>query len=115
MRALHGNWAFVVIALNLVAGLWGLLFLRNAEKIPRSFWYIIGAGQAALAVQVGLGLALAQTAPRNDQHMFYGFVLLFVAVLAFALRGEGSRRALIAFASAALFIGVVGIRTMTTG
>lgn len=115
MRTLHANWAYLVIALNLVAGLWGLLFLRKAESIPRTFWYLVAAGQAVLAVQVGLGLALTQTAPRNDQHMFYGFVLLFAAVIAFALRGEGTKRALMVFSSAALFIGVVGIRTMTTG
>lgn len=116
MRTFHINWAYVVVVLNLIVGLWGLLFLRKRERAPRSFWYAIGAGQLALAVQVGLGLALTQQFGNPPGlHMFYGFVVLIAAILTYAFRGEGARRTILVFSSAAVFIGAVSIRAMITG
>jgi hypothetical protein len=114
MRTFHSSWAYAVVVLNLVAGLWGLLFLRNRERTPKAFWWLIAAGQAALLVQVAFGLVLYQRERPPAIHVFYGFVLVVAAILAFAFRGEGARRTLLVFASVALFIGAVGIRTMLT-
>lgn len=115
MRSFHENWAYVVIVSNLFAGLWGLFLVRRRRPVPKAFWPVIFAGQGALAIQVGIGLALIQTGIEpSGIHLFYGFVVAIAAVLSYAFRGEGARRTLIVFSSVALFIGAVSIRAFIT-
>jgi hypothetical protein len=113
VRDFHAAWAYVVVGLNLIVGLWGLLFVRRNPPAPRLFWAAVGGGQAALLVQFLVGLLLTRTYGRPGLHLFYGFVITFVAVLAWAFRGD-EKRNIIVFSSVALFVGAVAIRAMIT-
>lgn len=113
MRSFHESWSYVVVVLNLVVGLWGLLWVRRRPPAPRAFWIGVGGGQAALFIQFVVGLILTRDYGRPALHLFYGFVITFAAALAWAFRGE-EKRNIIVFSSVALFVGAVAIRAMIT-
>src|SRR5207249_1589655 len=114
MLAFHRVWALAVVGVNVIAGLWGLNTVRRKRDAGRALWSSIVAGQVALAVQVTVGVLLSRRVKPPGLHVFYGFMLLFVAVLSWMFRGETSRRALAVASGVALFVGVVAIRTMVT-
>jgi len=115
LRSFHAGLAYTVVALNLAAGLWGLLFVRRRLPAPRLFWPAIVAGQVALAVQVVAGVALLnQLGAKPGFHVFYGFVVLIAAALSWALRGESPRRAIVVSSVVAVFVGAVSVRAMLT-
>ena len=62
-----------VLALNLVAGAWGLPPLRW-RRASVSFWYVLRAAQASVIVQVLLGalLLIDGREPTEDIHYMYG-------------------------------------------
>lgn len=117
MRTLHANWAFIAVALNLVAGLWGLLWVRNHLPAPNAFWGVLIAGYGAIAIQVALGLWITGGTIEGAQlHAFYGFVLLIAAVLSAAFRSERPRSTVLRLSAISMFIGIVGAaRTIPTG
>lgn len=117
MRTLHANWAFIAVALNVIAGLWGLLWVRNHLPAPNVFWGVLIAGYGAVAIQVVLGLSITGGSIEGaETHAFYGFVLLIAAVLAFAFRSEHARSNVLRLSAISMFIGVVGAaRTIPTG
>jgi hypothetical protein len=114
MRTFHGLFAYLVIALNLGAGLWGLLFVRKRPVVPRSFLATIVAGQVAVAVQAVTGVIfLRQLDEQPGFHAFYGFVVLIAAVLSWAFRKDTPSRTVMTFSIVAVFIGAVAIRGFT--
>jgi uncharacterized membrane protein YpjA len=116
MRAVHRDWAFVVVALNMLSAAWGLTLYRRRLAATRGFWTALLTGYAALAAQVVIGVVMYQSRkPANRLHPFYGFVLLIAAVLSLAFRAEAPRRALLILSLVALFVGVVGVRATLTG
>lgn len=117
MRTLHANWAFIAVGVNLIAGLWGILWVRNHLPAPNAFWGVLIAGYAAVAIQVGLGLAITGGSVEGaETHAFYGFVLLVAGVLSLAFRSVHARSNVLRFSAISLFIGVVGAaRTIPTG
>ena len=115
MRTFHANWAYVVIGGNLLVGLWGLFLVWRSRGAPKAFWPAIFAGQGALALQVGIGLAMTRTYGNpSGLHLFYGFVVAIAAVLAYAFRGEGARRTMTVFSAVAVFVGAVSVRAIIT-
>ncbi len=76
-----------VLAGNGAAGITGaLLWLSN--RLSNSFWYLLRLAQAAVAVQVAIGLILlarGETAP-DGLHLVYG-----IAPLVISLVSEGMR------------------------
>lgn len=117
MRTLHANWAFIAVALNLVAGLWGMLWVRTHLPAPNVFWGVLIAGYGAVAIQVGLGLAITGGSIEGAElHAFYGFVILIAAVLSAAFRTTHPRSNVLRLSAISLFIGIVGAaRTIPTG
>jgi uncharacterized membrane protein SirB2 len=114
--AFHRSWAFVVIVVNLVSGIWGLVLYRKRASPGRAWWATLLTGHTVLLVQVIVGVILfSHHRPPNKLHPFYGFVLITAAVLSYAFRSEGARRALLVLSGVALFIGVVGVRAALTG
>jgi hypothetical protein len=82
-----------VIALNLMAGAWGLggLAWRRASV---SFWYVLRAAQASVIVQVLLGvlLLIAGREPAEDIHYMYGAAPLVVNLFAEGMRISAAQR-----------------------
>ncbi len=114
MRTFHSLWAYVVVVSNLAVGIWGLAWVRRREA-PAAFWPAVLTGQAALVVQVVVGVLLVQQIGRTPTfHTFYGFVVLIAAALSWALRGDSPRRAVTVSSATALFVGAVSIRAMIT-
>jgi hypothetical protein len=82
-----------VVALNLVAGAWGLgaLLWRRASV---SFWHVLRAAQASVIVQVLLGvlLLIAGREPTEDIHYMYGAAPLVVNLFAEGMRVNAAQR-----------------------
>jgi drug/metabolite transporter (DMT)-like permease len=114
MLAFHRNWAFVVSASNIAAGLWGIVLVRKKAKPPPAFWVVLIGGQLALALQVTIGVVMSKKVQPPGAHVFYGFMLVFTAALSWAFRGETLRRTVGVASGVALFVGIVAIRAMFT-
>ena len=113
IRTIHANWAYAVIATNLVVGGWGVYLWRTNREATKKFWISLGVAWASIYVQGILGLALYnRTKPKPSfKHTFYGFLFVVITLAIFPLRNEEKPRTkLAAFAWATLFIGIVAVR-----
>lgn len=108
------GWA--TIAANGLAGVYALVAWRRPRWRGRPVWVTVIAAQVVLAVQVTLGAILendeAIAAPRI--HMFYGFVGLIIAALAYSYRLSMRDRLEMYFGFVALLIMGVGVRAVVT-
>jgi hypothetical protein len=82
MTEVHLLAGIVVLATNLVAGVWGgVAWLRHLPSV--GFWYALRIAQAAVVVQVMLGVLLAFLGREAvDLHYVYGALPLFVSLFA---------------------------------
>ena len=82
MTEVHLVTGVVVLATNLVAGVWGgAAWLRSEPSV--GFWYALRIAQAAVVVQIILGVLLAFLGREAaDLHYVYGALPLFVSLLA---------------------------------
>lgn len=110
MRALHANFAYLVIAANLVAGIWGMVLWRRHGSAPRAFWITLAVAWATIYIQGIMGLTLFESHDPPFKHHFYGFLFAIITLLVFPLRGEQARRRLLVFSAATTFIGIVAVR-----
>jgi hypothetical protein len=95
MEDLHVWTGIVVLATNLVAGLWGgAAWLRREPSV--AFWYLLRVAQAAVLVQVlfGTALVLSGREPPDGLHYVYGLLPLLVSFLAEGARAGVSEREL---------------------
>jgi hypothetical protein len=84
-----------VLASNLVAGVWGgVAWARQSTSVW--FWYLLRFAQAAVVVQVTLGLVLLATDHRagDELHYVYGISLLFVSLVTEGMRVGAAQREL---------------------
>jgi hypothetical protein len=82
-----------VMALNLVAGLWGAVsWLANRPSVW--FWYVLRAAQASVVVQVLLGavLLVAGREATDGWHYMYGTAPLLVNLFAEGMRVGAAQR-----------------------
>jgi hypothetical protein len=107
----------VVVIGNALAGLWALgAHLRPALR-TRALWWFTLAVEAAIFVQVGLGVAAMQVEgyePRQF-HMFYGFVALVAVGILYSYRAQLRRRLFLLYGFGGLFLMGLGIRAMLVG
>jgi hypothetical protein len=92
---LHIANGVLVLAANLVAGLWGgIAWLRQVPAV--GFWYVLRAAQVAVVVQVALGAVLLLTGREaaDSLHYLYGVLPLVVSLAAEAIRSGVSEREL---------------------
>lgn len=84
-----------VLAGNGAAGITGaLLWVRN--RLSNSFWYLLRLAQAAVAVQVAIGLILlarGATAP-DGLHIVYGISPLVISLVSEGMRVGAAQREL---------------------
>jgi bacteriorhodopsin len=112
VRTLHANFAWVVVAANLVAGIWGLIRHRRKQPPGRSFWIALAIAWGTIFVQGAMGLTLFQDFKPPFKHTFYGFLFVIVMLLVWPLRGENARTTQLVFSAATLFIGIVAVRAV---
>lgn len=82
-----------MMALNLVAGLWGAVAWA-ANRPSVSFWYVLRAAQASVVVQVILGavLLVAGREATDGWHYMYGTAPLVVNLFAEGMRAGAAQR-----------------------
>ena len=96
MTEIHLTVGILVIASNLVAGLWGgIAWLRSVPAV--GFWYALRAAQAAVVLQVALGSILLLSGHEADSgiHYLYGLLPLGVSLLAEGARAGAAERELV--------------------
>lgn len=110
IATLHNNLAWVVVALNLAVGLWGVVLWRLKGGAPRAFWIALGVAWGSIYVQGILGILMFQDRQPSFRHHFYGFLFVIITLITFTMRGEEPSKRLPAFALPTLFIGIVAVR-----
>ncbi len=110
MRAFHSQFAYIVVAANLVVGVWGIVMWRRKKASTRQFWIALGAAWGSIFIQGLMGLTLFNDYRPPFKHHFYGFLFAIITLAVFPLRAENDRRRLLVFSLATLFIGIVAVR-----
>lgn len=93
MTEAHLAAALALLALNLLAGVWGgVAWLRDQPSV--AFWYLLRVAQAAVFAEVLLGalLVVAGREATGGLHYVYGFLPLPVSLLAEAARAGAAER-----------------------
>ncbi|HYZ94083.1 MAG TPA: hypothetical protein VFA34_17045 [Actinomycetota bacterium] len=112
MRAFHSQFAYVVVAANLIVGAWGLALWRRNREATRTYWTALGIAWGTIYVQGLLGLTMFQRYKPPFKHHFYGFLFAIITVAVFPIRSESPRTRLLVFSVATLFIGIVAVRAV---
>jgi hypothetical protein len=110
----HRTWAYVAIAANGSVGVAALVAWRVPRWRGRWLWAATIAAEAAMMLQVVVGVALVASdeyvAPRF--HMFYGFLAFLTVGLAYSYRLQMRGRRELFYGLVGLFIMGLGIRAM---
>lgn len=116
MRTVHELGAWLAIALDGVAGLWGLGLALAGRSIGRAFWVMTGVAITATLAQVCVGVYLVAASGRQggDQHVFYGIVVAFTLAFAYIYRNTMRRRPALAYGLLMLFVMGLALRGVST-
>ncbi|HEX3263358.1 MAG TPA: hypothetical protein VHR37_06820 [Solirubrobacterales bacterium] len=96
MTDVHLAVGILVIATNLVAGVWGgVAWLRSVPTV--GFWYALRLAQAVVVLQVAVGSILLLSGHEADSglHYLYGLLPLGVSLLAEGARAGAAERELV--------------------
>jgi hypothetical protein len=114
LRRLHGDWGYVAIALNFVAGVVAFVGWRWERFRGRWVWTATIVAEVAMLLQVLFGVILVSsdkyTTPRF--HMFYGFVAFVTVGLAYSYRYQMRGRLEMFYMLVGFFLMGVGIRAV---
>ena len=97
-----------------MAGAWAL----GAHWLPslrtRALWWFTAFVEAAVVVQVGLGVGLVsgQKMRVAQFHMFYGFVAVIAVGILYSYRQQLRRRLYLLYGGGGLFVMGLGIRAI---
>lgn len=110
----HRGWAWVMVVANGAVGLWALAAHWWPPARRSALWWCTGAAQLAIAVQVGVGVAVqSSTGIEAPQiHVFYGFVALIAAALIYSYRQQLRDHVHLLYGFGGLFLMGLGIRAM---
>jgi hypothetical protein len=94
LAEVHIVTGIVLLAANLVAGIWGgVAWLRRQPALR--FWYALRVAQAAVVIQALLGLGLVFAGREaSDLHYLYGALPLLVSLLAEGARAGSAQQEL---------------------
>ena len=96
MTDVHLAVGILVIATNLVAGVWGgVAWIRSVPTV--GFWYALRVAQAVVVLQVAVGSILLLSGREADSglHYLYGLLPLGVSLLAEGARAGAAERELV--------------------
>lgn len=104
----------MVIIGNGMAGLWALGAIRFAGLRTRALWWFTVAVEAAVFVQVGLGVGMVagQHLHAPQFHMFYGFVAIIAVGILYSYRQQLRHYLYLLYGLGGLFVMGLGIRAM---
>ncbi len=109
---LHYALGVLVIAINLIAGVWGLLVYKGKLQPSKLFAQVLAASQTVIVGQAVLGLLLlSQNLRAAEQlHYVYGLLPAAMVVFAYSARRDNQRRNILIFAIAALLACALAVR-----
>lgn len=112
---IHLGLGILVIAINLVVGLWGLVVWRGRLAAGRIFAQALAASQTVIFGQAVIGLLLLSQNLRAAQqlHYVYGLLPAALVIFAYSARRDDSRRNILIFSIAALLAAALATRALT--
>jgi hypothetical protein len=115
---IHDRLSTTVILFMFAIGLWGVFTFLRGGALGGSIAGAMIIGQILITVQVVLGAIIFADGfrPASSIHYLYGATALVVLPFAYSyLQRRDPRQALLFFSIAALFIGGIAIRAISTG
>jgi hypothetical protein len=109
---IHYWLGVAVIAVNLVAGLWGIAIWRRWLSTGRVYAQVLAASQTLIIGQALIGLLLlSQNLRAAEQlHYVYGLLPAALVVFAYSARRDDIRRNILIFSIAALLTSALAVR-----
>jgi len=117
LREVHVAWSWVMIAGNGIAGVWALAAARVPALRGRALWWFTATAEAAVLVQVclGVGLVAGHDLEASQFHMFYGFLALMAVAIVYSYRHQLRHRLHLLYGFAGLFVMGLGLRAVQVG
>jgi hypothetical protein len=117
MAEVHMTVGALLVATNLVVGVWGLVAYRRNVPPHHLFRRLLALAQTLVIGQATLGLILVSEghAPAQRLHFAYGLLPLLAVAYPYALRGDDGRRNVLLFAVGSLLVAALGVRAYMTG
>lgn len=118
LNLFHDRLSLTVVLFMFAVGFWGLIAFIRGESLGGSLSGAMIIGQVLIVIQVVLGVALllGDRRPVDSMHYLYGVTVLIAMPFAYSyLQKRDPRQALLFFSLAALFLGGLAIRAITTG
>jgi hypothetical protein len=115
---IHYVLGVIVIAINLVAGVWGLGVWRHWFSPGRLFAQVLAASQTVIIGQAVIGLILLSQNRRalEELHYVYGLLPAALVIFAYSARRDDIRRNILIFSIAALLAAALSLRAfMSSG
>ena len=86
----HGDWSWVVVASNALAGTWALIAHWKQSWRTRGLWWCIALAELTIVVQVAAGAWLKghDKVEAPPFHEFYGYVALITVGLIYSYRAQ---------------------------
>lgn len=112
---IHIGLGLLVIAINLVVGIWGLLVWRRRLVAGRVFAQALAASQTVIFGQALIGLLLLSQNLRAAQqlHYVYGLLPAAMVIFAYSARRDDQLRNVLIFSIAALLSAALATRALT--
>lgn len=117
MRDLHAINAVLLIAANLLAFVWGIVYVRRGRTPGRIYAHALALAQSLVIAQVALGLLLlsAGHASPDRLHPLYGGLALLAVLSPWLYAPPVPARRLAWFVGATLLATALSVRAYTTG
>jgi hypothetical protein len=113
----HEGWSWVVLVLNAIAGVWALTAHSVVVLRSRALWWLVGAAQLTVAVQIFIGVALVTAQERElpELHALYGFSGLIAVGVLYGYRAQMHHKVHLLYGFGSLFLMGLAIRAMVMG
>lgn len=113
---LHYWLGALLVAINLVAGIWGLIVWRGRAAAGRTYGHVLALSQTVIIGQAAIGLILLGSNLRAPEqlHYVYGLLPAALVVFAYSARGANPRRNILIFSIAALLAAALAVRAFSS-
>ena len=117
MSGLHAVNGVLVVAANLLAAGWGLVYLRRRRPPGRVYAHVLALAQSLVIAQVAIGLLLLSegTSSPDRLHPLYGTLALLAVLSPWLYAPPLPARRLAWFSGAALVAAALSVRAYVTG
>ncbi|MEZ5322524.1 MAG: hypothetical protein R2698_10705 [Microthrixaceae bacterium] len=112
VRDLHAGWAWLVVATTAVSGTWCTVAHWKSSVRVSAVWWTVIAAQAAVAVQVLLGVYLlgVDRVKAPGLHVVYGFAALIAMMIMYAYRHQMRPQLYLLYGVGNLFLTGIALR-----